>query len=132
MSGHICMDEEEIWRNNLRNTKVRKNLHTTDIAAKAALSEKTVARVFSGESKSPGVDIVRRIINAMGCSWGEIFAESAAVITTLDVECLYEQIKQLSNEIDEMKRSHAEEVLKIRLECAEKLLAVHEHYNNME
>ena len=126
MSGHIYIDGDELWRTNLREIKAKKGMRVAEIAVKTALPEKTVARVFSGESKSPGVDIVRRIINALGASWGDVFAESSAVITTQDVECLQEQIKQLSDEIVEMRREHESELLRLKLEYTEKIVAVYD------
>lgn len=121
----------ELWRMAIREIKNRKGIKTREIAERADLPEKTISRILSGEAKAPSVDCVRRIIRAMEATWGEVFAESSAVITTQDVEKLQEQNKTLEEEINRMKADHESELLRLKLECAEKLLAVHEHYNGI-
>lgn len=81
MDTQISVDtEQELWRLNLKELKARVKMSTKQIAEKEHLSEKSVARVLSGEAKSPSVDLVRRIIHALGGTWGEIFSESGAQI----------------------------------------------------
>ena len=64
------------------------------------MAEKSVLNVFTGKSKSPGVDLVRRIIHALGGSWAEIFAESGAVIGGQDLASLSEEVDVTSAERD--------------------------------
>ena len=111
-----------------------------DIADKENLSEKSVARVFTGEAKNPGVDIVRRIIHAMGASWRDIFGESSAVITTEDVEVIKQDNQRLvqennaliaenlvlTNKIKELESANM--VLSIKLEYEQKITALHSYY----
>ncbi|MBO7170107.1 MAG: hypothetical protein J6W28_02905 [Clostridia bacterium] len=125
-------------------------MHTNHIATKANLPEKTVRRVFSGEAKNPGVDIVRRIINALGGSWSEIFAESSAVIATDDYTELQERLAgaleeltdarnalniatvELAAQKDMMAALRAEnQILSVKLEYTEKLVSVHNYYNKL-
>lgn len=141
---------QEIWRSHLRELKSRTGMHTNHIATKANLPEKTVRRVFSGEAKNPGVDIVRRIINALGGSWSEIFAESSAVIATDDYTELQERLAgaleeltdarnalniatvELAAQKDMMAALRAEnQILSVKLEYTEKLVSVHNYYNKL-
>ena len=129
--GAKDQENTELWRLAVRDIKSRKGMRTHEIAEKADLPEKTVARILSGEAKAPSVENVRRIIRALDATWGEVFAESKAVITTQNVEMLQDQIKMLTEEKEQMKAAHEAELLRMDLECTKKLLAVHEHYNNL-
>ena len=88
--------EQEQWRINLKELRNKVGMSNKQIADKENLSEKSVARVFSGEAKSPGVDLVRRIIHALGGTWSEIFAESGAVIGGQDLATLQAEVTRLT------------------------------------
>lgn len=132
--------EYELWRNTLTEYRHRVDMTYKDIADKENLSEKSVARVFTGEAKNPGVDIVRRIIHAMGASWRDIFGESSAVITTEDVEVIKQDNQRLAQEnnaliaenlvlSNKVKELEADKmVLSIKLEYEQKITALHDYY----
>lgn len=125
-------------------------MSTKQIAEAENLSEKSVARVFSGESKNPGVDLVRRIIHALGGNWSEIFGESGAVIGGQDLVSLQTEVDRLKGENDiltsnltianldnsvlkdKVSTLEAEvKLLQLKLEYEEKLVAVHNFYNKL-
>lgn len=130
----------ELWRTALRDYRERADITYHQIAVKENLSEKAVARVFTGESKNPGVDIVRRIIHAMGASWQDIFADSDAVITTHSIEADRAELNQIKTERDQLiaenlvltnKLKEAEAnimILSIKLEYEQKITALHTYY----
>ena len=120
------------------------------IADKENLSEKTVTRVFTGEAKNPGVDVIRRIIHALGGTWGEVFAESSAVIGSQDLVTLQAEVNRLTEENTVLTSSlnianldlaaqqnkvaalESEiKILRLKLEYEEKLVAVHSFYNKL-
>ena len=72
----IPPQEAEQWLVSLIELKNKAELTVKQISEKENLAEKSVSNVFSGKSKSPSVDLIRRIIHALGGTWGEIFAES--------------------------------------------------------
>ena len=149
MNGQNCTPlEQEQWLLNLKELKAKTGLHTKQIAERADVSEKAVSRIFSGEAKNPGVDLVRRIIHALGGTWHEIFGESGAVIGGQDLVTLQAEVDKLTAEVNRismnlniadlenavLKDKVAEleteiKILSIKLECAEKLVAVHDFYN---
>lgn len=151
MNGQICQATgQELWRVNLKELKARTGMSTKQIAEKENLSEKQVARVFSGEAKSPCVDLIRRIIHAMGGTWSEIFAESCAVIGSQDLATLQAEVARLTEEnalltsslnianlelsVEKNKVVALEgenQILKLKLEYEEKLNAVHNFYNKL-
>lgn len=142
--------ELEQWLINMRDLRTRENLSNKQIADKANTSEKSVARVFSGEAKNPGVDLIRRIIHALGGTWSEIFGESGAVIGGQDLATLQAEVDRLTEENallqgnlniakieatvqkDKITALEAEvQILRLKLEYEEKLVAVHNFYNKL-
>lgn len=148
MSRQISTTTElEPWRINLRDLRAKTGMTSKQIADKENLSEKSVARVFSGEAKNPGVDLVRRIIHALGGTWNEIFAESGAVIGSQDMATLQAEVNRLTEENallssslelarmelsvqkDKVTALEAEnKILCLKLECEEKIVAIHNYY----
>lgn len=139
-----------MWLENLKELKKRTGMSAKQIADKENLSEKSVCRVFSGESKNPGVDLVRRIIHALGGSWNEIFAETGAVIGTQDLATLQTEVNRLTEEntlltqnlnlatldlaIQKDKVSALEsetDLLKIQLKHKEEIIALHNYYGTV-
>lgn len=86
----------EPWRIAANEVKDRSKMTYKQIADKINESERTVSRVFTGEAKNPGVDLIRRIINAMGGSMSEVFGEGGAFIAsqdTLNLQAQYDELK---------------------------------------
>lgn len=121
------MKNYEIWRKSLSEYRRKVDMTYHAIAIKANLSEKRVARIFTGEAKTPSVDEIRGIINAMNASWEEIFGESSAVITTEDVSSLKAQISALEARIKELEADNA--TLSLKLDYEQKINAIYEYYN---
>ena len=141
MIKHIDIPEgAEEWLVNLIELKNRTDITLKQIAERENLAEKSVQNVFVGNSKSPGVDLVRRIIHALGGSWTEIFAESGAVIGAQDIAKLQEENAALKACIDGLKLdlSVAErrlaavcaenEILKVKLDYESKMASIHDLY----
>lgn len=140
----------EQWLINLIDLKNKMEMPSKQIAEKENLAEKSVSNVFCGKSKNPGVDLIRRIIHALGGSWREIFGESDAVIGSQDLATLQAEVDRLKQdnelltsalnikEIDlsvernKVTTLEAEiQLLKLKLEYEEKLNAVHNFYNKL-
>ena len=151
MNRQISIPEgAEPWLINLIELKNRVDMSFEQIAEKENLSEKSVSNVFKGKSKNPGVDLVRRIIHALGGHWHEIFAESGAVIGGQDLASLQAEVDRLSEEMSVLmtkleisnldnnvlkdKYSALEnenKLLRVKLEYEEKLNSVHSFYNKI-
>lgn len=152
MNRQTCIPvEQEQWLINLKELKDRTGLHIKQIAERENLSEKSVARVFSGEAKSPGVDLVRRIIHALGGSWSEIFGESGAVIGGQDLIALQAKVCELTEQNgiltdrlnianldnsvlkDKVAALESEvKILNLKLEYEERIIALHDYYNKLK
>ena len=152
MSTHTHKPKEfEPWLINLRALVARSSLTPKQIADKENMAERTVSRIIAGETSSPGVEPVRKIVHACGGSWSEVFAESGAVIGGQNLIALQEEITRLTDEValltsslnmanleltiqkDKVSALEAEnKLLCLKLEYEEKLNAVHSFYNNLK
>ena len=137
----------EQWLINLIELKNRTDMSFKEIAEKKNLAEKSVSNVFLGKSKSPSVNLVNKIISALGGTWREIFAESDAVIATQDIVALQAEVNRLAEEVErltsELALSNAEnavikdkvvnltaenDILRLKLEHKEEIIALHNYY----
>lgn len=138
----------EQWLINLIELKNKTGITVKQIAEMENLAEKSVSNVFSNKSKSPSVNLIRRIIHALGGSWREIFGESDAVIGNQDLATLQAEVDRLTEangilesqlelakldlNVQKEKVSALENEIKIldlKLEYEKKLNAVHDFYN---
>ena len=143
-------DDAEQWEINLIELKNRVGISVKQIAEMENLSEKSVSNVFGCKAKNPGVDLIRRIIHALGGSWREIFGESDAVIGSKDLVTLQTRVDELTAENDlltsRLEFANLEitaqkekisaldsenKMLTIRLEYEQKLQTVHDFYNKL-
>ena len=143
-------DDAEQWEINLIELKNRVGISVKQIAEMENLSEKSVSNVFGCKAKNHGVDLIRRIIHALGGSWREIFGESDAVIGSQDLVTLQTKVDELTAENDLLKSSldfanleitaqrekisaleSENKMLTIRLEYEQKLQTVHDFYNKL-
>lgn len=144
-------DGAEQWLINLIELKNRTDMSFKQIAEKINTAEKSVSNVFLGKSKNPGVDLVRRIIGALGGSVSEVFGESGAVIGGQDLATLQTEVDRLTEEnailvsslnianldlaVQKDKVTALEnenKLLLLKLEYEEKIIALHDYYNKLK
>lgn len=144
-------DGAEQWLINLIELKNRTDMSFKQIAEKINTAEKSVSNVFLGKSKNPGIDLVRRIIGALGGSVSEIFGESGAVIGGQDLVALQAEVDRLTEEVALLTSSlnianleitmqkdkvvaleNENKLLCLKLEYEEKINAVHDYYNKIK
>lgn len=142
--------DAEQWLINLIELYNKSDLSFKQIAEKENLAEKSVSNVFLGKSKSPSVNLIRRIIHALGGSWREIFGESDAVIGNQDLATLQAEVDRLTEEngilTDALSIANLDlnaqkekvtaleteiKILNLKLEYEAKLNTVHSFYNKL-
>ena len=124
-----------MWLENINELKKSKKMSVKDIADKTKLPERTIARVFSGEVDNPYITTLIPIVNALGGSLDELFADTNAVIGSKNLVELQNTLQSVladkehliaentillnkvsvlnaENEIYKMKLRHKEEELK--------------------
>ncbi len=129
-----------MWLDNLKELKKRTGMSAKQIADKTNLPERTVNRIFSGDTDNPYVDTLHRIVTVLGGSLDDILADTKVVVAT---ESLVE-VKETANVIEaerdliavENERLKATvsaqraeiELLEKELKHKEELLALHNYY----
>ena len=146
-----------MWLERLKEIKKEKGMSSKQIATSANLPERTVIRIFSGDTDNPYLDTIHRIAIAMGCSLDEILTDTKVVIANESLvevkECLAEaqennvvieaerdlvsiENEKLKIEIDALKndlttRETRIKLLELELQHKEELLKVHDFYNKI-
>lgn len=147
-----------MWLDNLKELRKSTGMSFKQIAEKTNLPERTVARIFSGDTDNPYVDTLHRIVSVLGGSLDGILADSKAVVGNANLSTLQEDIDRLNNEIerldgeviklegettllsaensilkDKVNTLTAEnDLLRIRLEHKEEIISLHNYYNKLK
>ena len=133
-----------MWLDNIRELKKRANKSSKQIADGTFMPERTVVRIFNGETANPSITTLIPIINFLGGSFDEIFADTKAIVgdktlatlqTDIDVvtaerDSLVTDNKILSEKIVAQEKEI--EVLKLKLLYTEKILATHDYYTKLK
>ena len=135
-----------MWRENLLELKKQKGLTSKQIAEKCKMPEKTVSRIFSGQTENPTIDNILGIVQALGGSMDmifEIFMGSQAVLgdETLaklqqERDAFKEEVNRINQELvnSKMKITELEfenKLLQKELEFKNEIIAVHNYYNKL-
>lgn len=151
MYGQICpLIGQEQWRIKLREQREKVKMSNKQIADMVGASEKTISRLFTGEAKNPGTDLVNRVIHALGTTWAEIFGESGAVIGGQDLVALQAEADRLRLEIAALNDENGalkdengvlkcetaalrteNDLLRMQLAHKEEIIALHNYYNKL-
>lgn len=60
------------WFENLRALKAVSNMSMREISVKSGIPEPTLEKIFSGATKSPGVNTIQSLVHAMGYTLDDI------------------------------------------------------------
>ena len=129
-----------MWLENLKELKKAKGMSVKQIAEETNLPERTVSRIFSGDTDNPYVDTLHRIVSVLGGSLDNILADTKTVVGDTSLITLQEALDRLNNESmllqaensmlkDKVGSLTAEnDMLRMKLEHKEELLSVHNYY----
>ena len=111
------------------------------IAEAVGVTERTISRLFQGETDRPFVDIILGVADFLGVSAAEIFADTKAVIGSKSVVELQKEIEVVTAERDLISAENTinkekisvltaeNDLLKLQLAHKEELLALHNYYH---
>lgn len=138
-----------MWLDALKECKNKKGMSCKQIAAAANLPERTVVRIFSGETPNPYIDTLHRITDVLGTSLNEIFGDTKAVIGTESLAVAQEDLDKTAAELDrvraELELLKAEyavqssklvtiqaenDILRVKVELKDEIIATHKYYLN--
>jgi predicted transcriptional regulator len=140
-----------MWLDNLRELKKEKGVTNKYIAEATNLPERTVTRIFAGDTDNPYVDTLHRIVTVLDGSLDSILADTKVVVggadmvalqaekdaSTAEVERLTAELALVSAELavlkDKVVTLTAEnDVLRLKLEHKEEIIALHNYYIKMK
>ena len=92
-----------MWLDNLKDLKKQSGMSAKQIAEKTNLPERTVSRIFSGDTENPYMDTLRRIVDVLGGSLDDLFAESKVRVANTDLIALQAEYDKLSSEAGDLR-----------------------------
>ena len=129
-----------MWLENLKELKKSKGMSSKQIAEKANLPERTVSRIFSGDTPNPYIDTLYHIVAVLDGSLDDVLADSKTVVGSKNLATLQEDFDKLNAEMsiiqaenvilkDKVVTLTAENnLLRIKLEHKEEIIALHNYY----
>lgn len=129
-----------MWLENLKELKQKTRMSSKQIAEMTNLPERTVIRIFSGDTDNPYVDTLHRIVTVLGGSLDDILADTKAVVATESLVEVQESVSVIEAERNviavenEMLKAKVaaltaeNEILTKELKHKEELLALHNYY----
>lgn len=132
-----------MWLDNLKELKKKTGMTVKQISEKTSLPERTVNRIFSGETDHPYADTLDIIVKALGYDLGDIFADTGVIVATTELVDIKDNVGVVEAERDlilvenEMLKTKnaaltAEiELLKKELQHKDELLALHNYYKTV-
>ena len=133
-----------MWLDHLKDMKKKTGMSAKQIAEATNLPERTVTRIFSGDTDNPYVDTLRRIVAVLGGSLDDLFAESKIVVADTSMVALQADYDKLTKEAadiqaenvtlkDKIVTLEAElDRLRLTLEHKEEIIALHNYYNKIK
>lgn len=132
-----------MWLDRIIEAKKAQGITTKQMAERIKrFPEETIRRILSGKTKTPRVDTILDLGAAVGLSPYEIFAETSTYLGDETFKTLQAELDTIKAERDALATenkelrdkvvslSHENEILKIKLDFAEKLIETHEYYIN--
>ena len=129
-----------MWLDNLKELKKEKKMSSKQIAELTNLPERTVVRIFSGDTDNPYVDTLHRIVSVLGGSLDGILADTKAVVGTSDLSTLQAEVDRLQKEVELLTAENVilegkvvtlsaeNDLLRLKLEHEEEIIALHNYY----
>lgn len=129
-----------MWLDNLKELKKAKGMSSKQIADATSLPERTVSRIFSGDTPNPYVDTLYRIVAVLGGSLDDVLTDSKAVVGSKTLAALQEEADRLAAENGLMSAELAvlkdkvvhltaeNDLLRMKLEHKEEIISIHNYY----
>lgn len=132
-----------MWLDNIKELKKAKGMSAKQIADATKLPERTVTRIFSGDTDNPYVDTLHRIVTVLGGSLDDILADTKVVVGDANLVTLQENVEVVTAERDLITAENAilkdkvatltaeNDMLKMQLKHKEEIIALHNYYNKL-
>jgi transcriptional regulator with XRE-family HTH domain len=133
-----------MWLDNLKDLKKKTGMSSKQIAEKTNLPERTVIRIFSGDTENPYVDTLHRIVTVLGGSLDDILADTKMVVGEENLVTLQENVDVVTAERDLITAENAilkdkvatltaeNDMLKMEIKHKDEIIALHNYYNKLK
>lgn len=133
-----------MWLDNLKELKKKTGMSPKQIAERTKLPERTVNRIFSGDTDNPYVDTLHRIVTVLGGSLDDILADTKVVVATESLVEVKENATVIEAERDLITAENAilkdkvatltaeNEMLKMEIKHKDEIIALHNYYNKLK
>lgn len=133
-----------MWLDRLKELKNKSKLSCKDISDQALCSERTVARIFSGENEHPNIDTIAKIAKVLGSSLEDVFSETKMVIGDQDLATIQEKLSIVSAENEMLTAENAvlkdrvstlvaeTNLMTLQLKHKDEIIALHNYYNKLK
>ena len=132
------------WLKNLNDLKDKTNKSFKQIAEGTHQPERTIIRIFKGETENPTITTLIPIVNYLGGNLSEVFADTCAIVGGANLEALQKEKDLLKADYDILITEHnllknenasltaRNELLEMKLMYTEKLLLVYEKFDKLK
>lgn len=129
-----------MWLDNLKELKKAKGMSLKQIADVTNLPERTVTRIFSGDTDNPYVDTLHRIVSVLDGSLDDVLADSKAVVGSKNLAALQTEADRLTTENSMLAAENSmlkdkvcvltteNDLLRMKLEHKEEIISLHNYY----
>lgn len=133
-----------MWLDNIKELKKKSGMSSKQIAEGTFMPERTVVRIFNGETANPSITTLIPIINFLGGSFDEIFADTKAIVGDKNLATLQEDVDTVTAERDLSIAENAilkekvcaltaeNELLKREIMHKDEIIALHNYYNKLK
>lgn len=139
----VTRKDKNMWLQNLKDLKKSKGMSSKQIAEATNLPERTVMRIFSGDTPNPYLDTLHRIVVVLGGSLDDVLADSKSVVGSHNLESLQSEVDRLTAENEKLAAENAvlkdkvvtisteNDVLRTKLEHKDEIISLHNYYCSM-
>lgn len=132
------------WLKNLNDLKDKTGKTYRQIAEGTKQPERTIIRIFKGETENPTITTLIPIVNYLGGNLSEIFADTCAIVGSSNLSALQQEKDRLQAEYDlllaekNLLKTETDtlkgrvELLEMKLMYTEKLLLVYEKFDKLK
>lgn len=137
-----------MWLEIIRERRKELGYSIKHVAEEAKLTERTTARIFSGETEEPYASNLYRIAVVLELSLDDLLADGRAVVGSKKLAILKEEKDALTAEVERLTTELAlvtaenavqkdkivtltaeNDILRLKLEHKEEIIALHNYYN---